>query len=163
MLSLTRSQPLRLNSTIWEKTPARLRIFTSVKHKSANRCRDYSKLSPLETAEQPPKIVNHTDLSFMRLNLLFFLVFVSYSYGQPPQISGLQRHTKADPAFAGEVLVSELSCTACHTRSENVAPKKGPRLKQVGQRVHPEYLEKFIAAPHPVSYTHLTLPTTPYV
>lgn len=84
----------------------------------------------------------------MRLILLFLILFVANSYGQHPQVSGLDRHTaEVDAAFAGEVLISELSCTACH-QNESLLPKNGPVLEQVGQRIHPDYLEKFIAAPH---------------
>ncbi len=63
-----------------------------------------------------------------------------------PVVSGLSASNENDLAFAGRVLLSELSCTTCH--QGHIEAKGGPVLDQVGGRIHPDYLEKFIAAPH---------------
>ena len=63
---------------------------------------------------------------------------------------GLQS-SKLDPGVHGRALIEEMNCTACHS-SESVAAssRKSPRLAGVANRVNPEYLQAFIAAPHQV-------------
>lgn len=63
----------------------------------------------------------------------------------PPVVAGLAR-ADLTPAARGRVLLRELSCTACH-ESDVGAPRGGPDLTTVGQRVRPEYLARFLAAP----------------
>lgn len=53
----------------------------------------------------------------------------------------------------GQVLLSELNCTSCHKtgdRSLPIAPRQAPRLGNVGQRIAPEYLRRFLSNPHGV-------------
>lgn len=67
---------------------------------------------------------------------------------EPPFIGGLAGHEKASPKLSGAVLVSELSCAACHTTARaEFAAKPGPDLSAVGARVLGGHLQKFIAAP----------------
>jgi len=56
-------------------------------------------------------------------------------------------------AQAGDVLVAELRCVACHAGVEEgtVLPKSAPDLTSVGSRVSPEYVRRFLASP---SSTH---------
>ena len=51
------------------------------------------------------------------------------------------RSEDADAAGGGELLLTELSCTACH-RSEQklLAPKSGPNLSGVGNRLQFDWL-----------------------
>lgn len=54
----------------------------------------------------------------------------------------------SDPSLAGQVLLSELNCVACHNGD---MPRKGaPDLSLVGARVHRAYLVEFMADPHAV-------------
>ncbi len=49
----------------------------------------------------------------------------------------------------GQILISQLGCAACHeTENENLLNRSAPLLGQVGGRVRPDHLLKFIAAPH---------------
>lgn len=48
----------------------------------------------------------------------------------------------------GELLFGELNCAACHTAKAAPKGKPAPLLTEVGSRVSPEYLKKFIADPH---------------
>ena len=52
-------------------------------------------------------------------------------------------------AQAGSVLISELRCAACHSGFErgSLPEKTAPDLSDVGARVAPEYLRRFLAAP----------------
>ena len=60
-----------------------------------------------------------------------------------------------DIAAAGRVLLGELNCTACHApspaQSPWISPKAAPRLNDIGNRVGPEWIARYLAAPHDVS------------
>ena len=45
----------------------------------------------------------------------------------------------------------------------NEAPSIENELDLLGQAIQTDQINKIIEDPEPVSYTHLTLPTTPYV
>lgn len=74
-----------------------------------------------------------------------------------PIVAGFERFqgtTAAEIAQSGRLLLGELNCVACHKAEEAVAAqlsvRQAPILDEVGKRIHPEYLEKFLAAPHAV-------------
>jgi mono/diheme cytochrome c family protein len=50
----------------------------------------------------------------------------------------------------GMVLLAELGCVRCHGDEKGTAPdaRRGPNLANVGNRVHTDYLERFLADPH---------------
>ena len=58
------------------------------------------------------------------------------------------------PLFAsdGELLLGEYGCVSCHEVSDSVhgriSPKRAPKLDRVGARVAPDYLRRFLEAPH---------------
>ena len=66
----------------------------------------------------------------------------------PPVIGGLTRPEQVSPRISGAVLISELSCAACHaTTRADLAAKPGPDLSAVGARAHGAHLREFIANP----------------
>ncbi len=68
---------------------------------------------------------------------------------QVPFVSGFERfgrHEEVDEALAGEVLLSELSCTACHA-SEQISAKGGPQLDSIARRVNETWLRDYLASP----------------
>ena len=66
----------------------------------------------------------------------------------PPVIGGLTRPEQVSPRISGAVLISELSCAACHaTTRADLAAKPGPDLSAVGTRAHGAHLREFIANP----------------
>ncbi len=71
-----------------------------------------------------------------------------------PFVAGFDRfarHGDIEPIVGGRLLLSELSCTACHsTTHRDLQPKRGPRLDGIGNRVQHQWLRRFIAAPHSV-------------
>lgn len=87
--------------------------------------------------------------------LILGLVFiVSSAYGQTPAapfVAGFERfarHGGIDAHAGGTLLLTELSCAACHAAdSESLAPKRGPRLNGVGNRLHQDWLRDFLQAP----------------
>lgn len=75
----------------------------------------------------------------------------------PPVVAGFHRLTdaKAPQAAAGELLIGELNCTACHkpkgeAAAQRVGPKGAPDLSDVGARATPQWLRAYLADPHGV-------------
>jgi mono/diheme cytochrome c family protein len=69
-----------------------------------------------------------------------------FAQGEQPVVGGLDR--EGTEKFTGAVLVSELSCTACHTTDlPAFAAKAGPDLSSIGSRAHGAHLQKFLANP----------------
>lgn len=59
------------------------------------------------------------------------------------------RHDDIDATTAGQLLVTELSCTACHASNvEALSPKLGPTLGAAGSRVQPKWIEQFVLDPN---------------
>lgn len=51
----------------------------------------------------------------------------------------------------GTLLINELNCASCHSGAKvswNADPKQAPVLSEIGNRVRPEYFEKFLVDPH---------------
>lgn len=68
---------------------------------------------------------------------------------EPPLIGGLERANTEK--FAGAVLLSELSCAACHASPQTAfTAKPGPDLSKVGARINGAHLSRFIAIPSAV-------------
>src|SRR5690606_27764260 len=70
---------------------------------------------------------------------------------QPPLVAAFERfarhHEIADPV-AGQLLISELNCTACHSsRDPLLQPKRGPHLAAVANRLDLDWVERFLADP----------------
>ena len=58
------------------------------------------------------------------------------------------RHGDIESTTGGRLLLSELSCTACHsTDVQELQPKGGPNLDGVGNRVRLEWLKKLLDSP----------------
>lgn len=76
------------------------------------------------------------------------LVLASATAAQPagPVISGLE--VGAPEVDAGEILLGELNCVACHTASPAIlvrlSPKTSPVLTEVGARVRPEFVREWL-------------------
>ena len=69
----------------------------------------------------------------------------------PPRIPGLQAQHPLDTREVGGLLIEELGCANCHTVWDPVGSSiprpTAPRLEEVGERVEPGYLTRFIADP----------------
>lgn len=69
-----------------------------------------------------------------------------------PSFERFYASTGADSAAGGRLLLGELNCVACHAADEptsrQLTTRQSPILDTVGQRVHPEYLIKFLTDPH---------------
>jgi cytochrome c2 len=82
------------------------------------------------------------------------IVLHGRAHAQPdavPFVAGFERfarHQNIDQDVAGRLLLTELSCTACHAAiSDDLKPKFGPRLDGAGNRLGHEWIAKFLAAP----------------
>ncbi len=79
---------------------------------------------------------------------LFFCLVVANSIVLAGDLSLPGNHPLTQTQ-AGEVLISELRCAACHSGIQpgSVPEKTAPDLTTVGARVSPEYLRRFLASP----------------
>ena len=66
-----------------------------------------------------------------------------------PDVTGVR-----DASVGGRLLLGELNCTACHAAGESLSrwltPHAAPILTDVGKRVQPAWIAKFLADPHGV-------------
>ncbi|MCA9055134.1 MAG: DUF1080 domain-containing protein, partial [Planctomycetaceae bacterium] len=74
-----------------------------------------------------------------------------------PIVPGFERFhaaTGSDAAAGGKLLIGELACTKCHAstadRDAELLVKEPPILDEVGSRLHPEWMLKFLLRPHDV-------------
>ena len=78
-----------------------------------------------------------------------------------PFVSGFDRfarHGELEPQVGGNLLISELSCAACHPTSQaDLQPKRGPRLDGVVNRLQPSWVKAFLSSPH-VTKAGTTMP-----
>ena len=96
------------------------------------------------------------------LSLGAFLVFAIDLFGTPklgvakkatagnsPVVPGLHGLHPLDQRQVGALLIGELGCGSCHTQLQPLVAqaKSAPDLNEVGWRVSPEYLRRFIADP----------------
>lgn len=65
------------------------------------------------------------------------------------------------PAAPGRVLLGDLNCASCHaaspTQARWITTKVAPRLTDVGTRLYPEWVTRYLAAPHDV-HAGVTMP-----
>jgi mono/diheme cytochrome c family protein len=68
-----------------------------------------------------------------------------------PFVAGFDRfgrHGDIDEQIAGRMLITELSCTACHSSSDRqLMPKRGPVLNGVGSRLKADWMTSFLMSP----------------
>lgn len=76
-------------------------------------------------------------------------LFADQAAGDAPWVAGLARF--ADDPQAGPLLLTELSCTACHpTDVESLRPKPGPNLSSAALRLQPQWVRRFLQSPQAV-------------
>ncbi|WDQ15305.1 c-type cytochrome [Rhodopirellula sp. P2] len=64
-------------------------------------------------------------------------------------VERLARFDEIDPIAASRLLVTELSCTACHRSDRNeLDPKRGPKLSAAGSRLSMSWVKEFLHSPH---------------
>ena len=78
-----------------------------------------------------------------------------------PFVAGFERFARygeIEQATAGRLLISELSCVACHPSTlSDLSPKLGPHLDGAAARLNRDWMEAYIAAPHNVK-PHSAMP-----
>ncbi len=77
----------------------------------------------------------------------------------PPVVVGLSNKNPLSEPQVGEVLLGELRCGACHNRKSapDSIERAAPDLSDVGSRVAPDFLQRFIASPS-ASHAGTTMP-----
>lgn len=104
-------------------------------------------------------VVQESDMQHFRLWSAACVVIAlsSGAHAQPesvPFVAGFERfarHQEIPEVVAGQLLLTELSCTACHAATTSqLKPKLGPRLNGVGNRLEHQWIQRFLAAPQKV-------------
>ncbi len=72
---------------------------------------------------------------------------IAASLHAAPIIPGLEHKHPLTEAQQGTVLIQELKCASCHDGISTSPAAAGPDLREVGSRVQPEFLKKFIQDP----------------
>ena len=91
----------------------------------------------------------HTLILMLFVCMTLHFSLTARGAGPSPIVPGLENHTDISPKLAGNVLIGELSCTACHAADNTqMIAKGGPDLSSAGSRVHHDHLRQFIADPH---------------
>ena len=79
---------------------------------------------------------------------VFVLAMIEGTGLAEPTVPGLGGKHPLSPRQAGELLLGELRCVACHSRQAPFQLEKAaPDLADVGSRVSPSFLRRFIASP----------------
>ena len=112
------------------------------------------RLSPVSS--MPDNLVDQLNSRQEFLDLVRYLIEMKEDRSRVPDPSGggYAEGRNLQPHLAGLVLLDELNCRACHERAVShdgdvygVPPRQAPRLDEVGSRVDPEYLIRFIMDP----------------
>ena len=92
-----------------------------------------------------------------RLHALLTAILFSFTASTAlaaPVVVGLTGNHPLSPEQVGELLLGELRCVACHSQPGRLTlEKSAPDMAEVGSRVSPEYLKRFIASPSSVHAT----------
>ena len=84
--------------------------------------------------------------------MIFVLAVLPAGVSASPMILGLENKHSLTSVQQGDLIVGEMRCAACHKADQGrwLLEKAGPNLLEVGSRVSPLYLERFIASPSSV-------------
>ena len=80
------------------------------------------------------------------------LILSALAFGSEtePFVAGYDRFfakNREHEDVTGQLLLTELSCTACHQADKQLAPKGGPELKGVSSRLEPKWIRSYLASP----------------
>ena len=111
--------------------------------------------SPLKEEPGPGPIYLQDHGNPVRFRNIWLLPRSAEQEARRPIIPSFERFysaTGADPAAGGRLLLGELNCVACHQAdqafAQHLTSRQAPILDEVGKRIHPEYLLKYLANPH---------------
>lgn len=83
--------------------------------------------------------------------ILCLSVFTGRADSASPFVAGFDRmgqHGELAPELSASLLLTELSCTACHsTANAQWKPKGGPDLSAAGSRLSKDWIKRFLTAP----------------
>ncbi len=100
--------------------------------------------------------VRGEEFAFQNICRLVFGLLISVLFGgaawAEPGVSALPGRHSLTESQVGDVLISELRCSACHAGVErgSLPEKTAPDLAEVGARISPEFLRQFLASPSTV-------------
>ncbi len=97
----------------------------------------------------------------LRASVILIVVFAiswpdQIAADDPAFVSGFDRfarHADIESELAGRLLITELSCTACHVSNDpQLAAKRGPVLDAAGSRMQRDWIRKYLLAPSEVKH-----------
>jgi cytochrome c553 len=88
----------------------------------------------------------------LRTTVVLLLVLPALESVAAPIVPGFERFSRhTQEADGGDVLLAELSCTACHeAESPELAPKRGPDLSGAGRGIVADWMRRFLLDPQSV-------------
>ncbi len=115
---------------------------------------DIEEIKPGTTSSMPDNLANELKDRQHFLDLLRYVLDVK-ERGPELKVAAANATVRRelDPELKGLVLIQELNCVACHaseTFPAIVRAKQAPRLKWSAAWLNPEWMERFIGAPHTV-------------
>ncbi len=82
------------------------------------------------------------------LSLIAWLLLAPTVVAAPPFVAGFDRFGQDRESQIGRLLLTELSCTACHVdRDRALQPKRGPALDGAAVRLQPKWIRQFLMSP----------------
>lgn len=103
-----------------------------------------------------PGVVSQSLHIFMNLRIPFIIAALVAVHSDrargaeipaSPVVPGLYQKHPLSERQVGGVLISELRCASCHEGMNGADMKAAPDLRQVGARLNPDYIRRFIADP----------------
>ena len=88
---------------------------------------------------------------FVLYGVACYAIVPEDALGEPfvPGFDRFGRYGDVSDVLAGKLLISELSCAACHAADDDsLAPKRGPNLHDAAVRLTPGWIREFVANPH---------------
>ncbi len=95
-----------------------------------------------------------THLLFVALVFFVLSPLTLSADSKAPFVAGFDRfarHNSIDQSTSGQLIISELSCTACHASDHDLLqPKRGPILDGVASRTSSDWVKQYLVAPNHV-------------
>ena len=114
---------------------------------------DVDEIQPGKLSSMPAGLADELKDRKQFLDLLRYVLDLKARGPEEAAVATATVRRELSPELTGLVEIQKLNCTSCHqsdSLQSPVAAKQAPRLAWSAKHLNPEYLERFIAAPHEV-------------